>query len=297
VNKDMLEKLLKENCSIKPEVFEKAREIHKEHGGDIGHVLVRLGAITEAQFIEALAAGLNLAVYHDEENQDNELIPLLEESLDIKFLFIHQIFPLKADRERGILYAVTDNPFQHSIFDYASGRTGLKIVPVLAPEGTVKELIRGYRGEKGRDFVSLDGEQDMAKLKEMALKRRSSSFSIIFLAGPSNCGRLIFISNRRNTVSVSDCESTAFFMKRMFWKNNFIWRLYRASSFWRVWILRKSVFRRTANFPRGLLLICSIFVSRRFPRSAAKELSCVFFIGKNSASIWKIWGWKRITGA
>jgi len=41
---------------------------------------------------------------------------------------------------------------------------------VLAPEGTVKELIRGYRGEPGRDFVSLDGEQDTAKLKEMAFE-------------------------------------------------------------------------------------------------------------------------------
>jgi len=168
VNNNMLETLLKENCTIRPEMFEKAREIHKEHGGDIGHVLVRLGAITEAQLIEALAAGLNLAVYHDEEDQDNELIPLLEENLDIKFLFMHQIFPFKADRERGILYVVTDNPFQHSIFEYAGGRTGFKIVPVLAPEGTVKELIRGFRGEKNRDFVSLDDETDMAKLKEMA---------------------------------------------------------------------------------------------------------------------------------
>jgi type II secretory ATPase GspE/PulE/Tfp pilus assembly ATPase PilB-like protein len=166
----MLEQLLKERCSIKPEMLEKARELHKEHGGGIGRVLVRLGAITEIQLIDALAAGLNLTVYQNEEIQDNELFPLLEEKLDINFLFSHQIFPLKADRERGVLYAATDDPFQHSVFDYVMSKTGCKIVPVLAPEGTVKELIRGYRGDTGRDFVSLDGEQDTAKLKEMAFE-------------------------------------------------------------------------------------------------------------------------------
>ena len=166
----MLEQLLKERCSIKPEMLEKARELHKEHGGNIGRVLVRLGTITEAQLIDALAAGLNLTVYQGEDIKDDEIFPLLEERLDINFLFSHQIFPLKADNERGLLYVVTDDPFQHSIFDYVMDKTGWKIVPVLAPEGTVKELIRGYRGELGRDFVSLDGEQDTEKLKEMAFE-------------------------------------------------------------------------------------------------------------------------------
>ena len=166
----MLEQLLKEHCAIKPESFAKAREFHKEHGGGIGHILVRLGAINETQLISALAAGLNLSIYKNEEIQDNELLPLLEEKLDINFIFSHQIFPLRADNERSILYAVTDDPFQHSVFDYVMDKTGLKIVPVLAPEGTVKELIRGYRGEQGRDFVSLEGEQDTAKLKEMAFE-------------------------------------------------------------------------------------------------------------------------------
>jgi type II secretory ATPase GspE/PulE/Tfp pilus assembly ATPase PilB-like protein len=166
----MLEQLLKDRCSIKPESFAKARELHKELGGNIGRVLVRLGAITEIQLIDALAAGLNLTVYQNEEIQDNELLPLLEEKLDLNFLFSHQIFPLKADRERNILYAVTDDPFQHSVFDYVVDKTDWKVVPVMAPEGAVKELIRGYRGEQGIDFVSLDGEQDTAKLKEMAFE-------------------------------------------------------------------------------------------------------------------------------
>jgi len=166
----MLEQLLKERCLIKPEIFAKARELHKEQGGGIGRVLVRLGAITEAQLIEALAVGLSLSVYQNEEIQDNELFALLEEKLDLNFLFSHQIFPLKADRERNILYAVTDDPFQHSVFDYVMDKTSWKMAPVLAPEGTVKELIRGYRGEPGRYFVSLEGEQDAEKLKEMAFE-------------------------------------------------------------------------------------------------------------------------------
>jgi type II secretory ATPase GspE/PulE/Tfp pilus assembly ATPase PilB-like protein len=166
----MLEQILIERLTIKPEMIEKARELQKEHGGGIGRVLIRLGAITEVQLIEALAAGLNLTIYQNEEIQDNELFPLLEEKLDINFLFSHQIFPLKADKERGVLYAVTDDPFQHSVFDYVMDRTGSKVVSVIAPEGTVKELIRGYRGDTGRDFVYLEDEQDTAKLKEMAFE-------------------------------------------------------------------------------------------------------------------------------
>ena len=166
----MLEQILRERFSIKPEILEKAQKLHKELGGDIGRALLRLGAITEVQLIDALAAGLNLTVYQGEELQDDELFPFLEERLDLNFLFNHQIFPLKADRERRILYVATDDPFQHGTFDYVIGRTGFRIIPVLAPEGTVKELVRGYKGDMGKDFVSLDGEQDAEKLKEMAFE-------------------------------------------------------------------------------------------------------------------------------
>lgn len=166
----MLEQILSEHCAIKPESFAKAREIRKEVGGDIGHVLVRLGTITEVQLIDALAAGLNLTVYQGEELRDDELFEFLEERLDTGFLFNQQIFPLKADRDSCLLYAVTNDPFQHGTFNYVMARTGFKVVPVLAPEGTVKELVRGYRGDAGKDFVSLDGEQDAQKLKEMAFE-------------------------------------------------------------------------------------------------------------------------------
>lgn len=166
----MLDNLLKEKFAIRPESLESARKLHQQHGIGIGRALVRLGAITENQYIEAVAAGLNLSVYRSEEEGDDELLPALEERLDLTFVFNHRIFPLKADKERNVLLAVTDDPFQHSIFDYMTQRTGWKVIPVLAQEGTVRELIRIYTGKTGGDFVSLEGGQDAAKLKEMAFE-------------------------------------------------------------------------------------------------------------------------------
>jgi len=293
----MLEQLLKEHCSIKPEIFAKAREIHKEQGGGIGRVLVRLGAITGIQLIEALASGLNLTVYQNEEIQDNELFPLLEEKLDINFLFNHQIFPIKADRERGILYAVTDDPFQHSIFDYVMDKTGWKIAPVLAPDGTVKELIRGYRGDTGRDFVSLDGEQDTAKLKEMAFEAPVVQFLNHLL------GRAVEL--RASDIHIESSEHRYRVRLRIdgiLHEKDVLEEQFYLAAVSRVKLLAgldiaEKRLPQDGKFSTRIASTCSIFVSRQFPQSAAKELSCVFYTGKSSASIWKIWGWKRITGA
>lgn len=171
MNSRMLERIIRERCPVSDETITKALELRKELGGDLGRILVRMGAVTEVQLIEALAAGLNLAVYQGETSADDGLFPLLEERLNVGFLFDHKIFPIKQDQEAHILSVVTDDPFQHFAFDYVTGRTGFRVEPVLASEGTVRELIRGYRGDStGKDFVSLDGNQDAEKLKELAFE-------------------------------------------------------------------------------------------------------------------------------
>ncbi len=165
-----LEQIIQEYCPVKPEQWEKAAELRREIGGDIGRILVQMGAINEAQLISALGSGLNLPVYRGEGLASEDLIPSLEERLDVDFLFRQDVFPWNADKDRNILYLLTPDPFQNGVFDYASARTGSKVVPVLAPEGIVRELVRGYRGDAGKGLVSLDGEQDSEKLKAMAFE-------------------------------------------------------------------------------------------------------------------------------
>lgn len=166
----MLEEILKERCAAAPEAYQTARQMQSETGSDLGRALIRIGAISEGQLLEALAGGLNLPLYSDDTPRDDELISALEERLDIDYLFSHHLFPVKADRDAGLLHAVTYDPFGHGVFDYVLIRTGMKVVPVLAPEGTVRELIRTFKGGAGRDFISLDAGQDIEKLKEMAIE-------------------------------------------------------------------------------------------------------------------------------
>lgn len=165
-----LEQILLERCSIRSESLDKARKLKGEVGGDIGRILVQMGAVTEAQLIEALATGLDLPVFQGEELQDGDLLPSLSSALNLDFLFGNNVFPLNLDQERRVLYVVTPDPFQNGIFAYIAGRTGFKVAPVLAPEGSVKELVRAYRGDAAKDFVSLEGEQDAEKLKSMAFE-------------------------------------------------------------------------------------------------------------------------------
>jgi type II secretory ATPase GspE/PulE/Tfp pilus assembly ATPase PilB-like protein len=166
----MLEEILRNHLPVKPEHFEKALELRTEIGGNVGRILVHMGAISETQLINALASGLNFPVYPAETLHRDDPMPFLKEHLDIDFLINQDIFPWSMDQEEKMLYVVTHDPFQYGAFDYVTGRTNCRVVPVLAPEGTVKELVRGYRGDAGKGFVSLDGEQDAAKLKEMAFE-------------------------------------------------------------------------------------------------------------------------------
>lgn len=166
----MLERIIKDHCVLKPESIEKARQLSRELGTDLGRILVQTGAITEAQLIGAMAAGLHLSVYQPEEREDGELLASLAEKLNLDFLFNHNLFPLNLVQDHRALTVATHDPFQNPVFDYILTQTGFRVIPVLAPEGTVKELVRGYRGEAGKDFVSLEGEPDADKLKEMAFE-------------------------------------------------------------------------------------------------------------------------------
>jgi len=292
----MLDNLLKEKFAIRPESLESARKLHQQHGIGIGRALVRLGAITENQYIEAVAAGLNLSVYRSEEEGDDELLPALEERLDLTFVFNHRIFPLKADKERNVLLAVTDDPFQHSIFDYMTQRTGWKVIPVLAQEGTVRELIRIYTGKTGGDFVSLEGGQDAAKLKEMAFEAPVVQFLNHLLSRA--------VELRASDIHLESSEHRFRVRLRIdgiLHEKDVLEEQFYLAAVSRVKLLAgldiaENACRRT-KFPRALPRTCSTFAYPRFPLSAAKERFCAFFTGKNSVSIWKIWEWRMITGA
>jgi type II secretory ATPase GspE/PulE/Tfp pilus assembly ATPase PilB-like protein len=166
-----LGQVLKDHFSVKDEDLNKALELQKELGGDIGQILVQTGTITENQLIEALSRQLNIPLFNGGGGGDEGLTAFLDGKVDYDFLIKNNFVPLKVDHESKILYAVTNDPLNYSVSDYVVKATRYNIQLSLAPESTVKELSRSYSpGQPGSDFVSLAIEEDTEKLKEMAFE-------------------------------------------------------------------------------------------------------------------------------
>ena len=165
-----LEQILKDQFGVKEEEFNKAAELQKELGGDIGRILIQIGSITESQFLEALSKQFDIPLYKGERVEDEGLIAYLSDKLNYDFVIKKNFLPLKIDHDNKILYAVTNDPLNYSVFDYVVNALRYKIHLSLAPEETLKELSKDYFYEQGKDFVSLSIEEDTEKLKEMAFE-------------------------------------------------------------------------------------------------------------------------------
>ena len=165
-----LEQILKDQFGVKDDELKKAHELQKELGGDIGQILIQIGSITENQLIEALSKQFDIPLFNGERVEDEGLIAYLSDKLNYDFVIKKNFLPLKIDHDNKILYAVTNDPLNYSVFDYVVNALRYKIHLSLAPEETLKELSKDYFYEQGKDFVSLSIEEDTEKLKEMAFE-------------------------------------------------------------------------------------------------------------------------------
>jgi general secretion pathway protein E len=59
-----LGQVLKDQFGVKDEDLNKAFELQKEVGGDIGQILIQIGTITENQLIEALSQQFNIPLFN-----------------------------------------------------------------------------------------------------------------------------------------------------------------------------------------------------------------------------------------
>ena len=166
-----LGQVLKDQFGVKDEDLNKAFELQKEVGGDIGQILIQIGTITENQLIEALSRQFNIPLFNGGGAADEGLTAFLDGKLDYDFLAKNNFFPLKVDHDSKILYAVTNDPLNYSVTDYVGKAIRYNIHLSLAPESTIKELSKSHSPvQQGSDFVSLTVEEDTEKLKEMAFE-------------------------------------------------------------------------------------------------------------------------------
>ncbi len=165
-----LGEILQERCGFKDEELQKALMLQQELGGQIGQILIQIGAITENQLIESLAHYLGLPLFEGEWEEDEELKNSLEEKLSYDYLIKNSFIPLKIDHVNKIIHGIASDPFNYQVFDYVTNKTGCRVKLSLATEQRIKELLRDYLQVQGVDYISLTVEDDTEKLKEMAFE-------------------------------------------------------------------------------------------------------------------------------
>ncbi|MFA5284177.1 MAG: GspE/PulE family protein [Smithellaceae bacterium] len=161
-------KILKDKYELKEDDLDKALQLQKDLGGDIGRILVQTGLITEAQLVEALSGYLKIPLFEGDWEEDEEVQAYLTERLNYDFLVKSNFLPIKIDHEEKKLYAATCDPFNYAVSDYVANNIGYSLKLFLATEQTIKELSKNYNYESVKDFVSLNVAEDAEKLKEMA---------------------------------------------------------------------------------------------------------------------------------
>ncbi|RKX61111.1 MAG: type II/IV secretion system protein [Thermodesulfobacteriota bacterium] len=164
------EQILKERFQIKEEDLKKAYLLQKESSFSIGQILVSLGVLSEEQLIEALSFYLGIPILDNDFEIEETLKNSLNGKLNIKFLIEKKYVPIKIEQETQTLWIATSNPFNYEIFNYITNLTGFKIKLFLTTEEKIKTLSKAFIFEDTTEIKSLEIDEDVEKLTELAFE-------------------------------------------------------------------------------------------------------------------------------
>ena len=133
---DRIAKKLLESSLISQEQMGLALDTQKAEGGSLGYNLVKTGAISEMAFAEFMGQVFNVpAISLDEMEPQEDAVSLIPPEVATKF----QVVPIK--REGRILTVAMSNPDNIFAIDDVKFITGLEVLPVVAPESSIKAAI------------------------------------------------------------------------------------------------------------------------------------------------------------
>ena len=164
------EQILKERFQIKEEDLKKAHLLQKESSFSIGQILVSLGVLSEEQLIEALSLYLDIPILDNNFEIEEALKKNLNRKLNIKFLIEKKCVPIKIESETQTLCVATSDPFNYETFNYITNLTGFKIKLFLATEEKIKALSKAFIFEDTTEIKSLEIDEDVEKLTELAFE-------------------------------------------------------------------------------------------------------------------------------
>jgi type II secretory ATPase GspE/PulE/Tfp pilus assembly ATPase PilB-like protein len=164
------ETILREKFGIKEEDLQKAYILQKGSSLPLGQILVSLGVLSEEQLIEALSIYLDIPLLDDNFKIEEFSKNNFNEALNIKFLIDRKCIPLKVEPEKQTIYIATTDPFNYEVFNYISNVTGFNIKLFLTTEEKFKALSKLFTFEDSSDIKSLEIDEDVEKLTELALE-------------------------------------------------------------------------------------------------------------------------------
>lgn len=170
-SKKQLGTILVEAGIITNMTLERALGRQKGSGKKLGLVLEEMGVITEAELVDALARqfGFKTAKRFAEFSFPQSLLSLVHEDIAVQKL----VFPLKA--QDGLLALAVTDPFDIECFDYLAKKTGMKIMPVIAPRNEIQAAIK-------RHYLSGREEDGSGRLKVLVVDDSTSVATIISVA-------------------------------------------------------------------------------------------------------------------
>src|SRR5919204_5525264 len=143
------ELLVRENL-ISLQQLQRAQEQQRKSGGRIGSLLVKQGAIAEADLTNFLSKQYGVpAITLTDFDVDDEVIKLVPKAIAEK----HQVVPV--NRAGSSLIIAMSDPSNIFAIDEIKFQTGYNVEPVVASEQAIREAMERYYAEKGPSYEEL----------------------------------------------------------------------------------------------------------------------------------------------
>lgn len=174
----LIGRILAEKGIINEEALQKALDEQKHSKERLGSILLRLGAITEDDMLNALS--LQLGIPRISLNDFPKIPPVIEPHLSLKFLKQYMIVPV--DKKDNMVIAAMADPLDFFAIDAIQISTGLLVEPRICSEKDIisaidnyyakgaatMEKIIGTMEEKEGEKPAWEIEDDVEHLKDMA---------------------------------------------------------------------------------------------------------------------------------
>lgn len=152
---------------ISEQQLQRALETQRDIGGQIGHILTKLGFATEREIVDALAEQMQIPVDMLEDFEpDRELFAELPRELLEK----HQLLPLR--KQGGTLVIGMTDPSDFAAMDEVRMRSKMSVDTVLVPLGRTRDILESLFPDSGEeDEPATSGDEPSAPRRAAATTR------------------------------------------------------------------------------------------------------------------------------